>query len=425
MPEHKKGVVPRLRFPEFRNTGPWEEKRLGEICDVLQGYGFPEKFQGKKNGKYPFCKVSDITYAVNKTGGAIARAENYVDDEDIEALRARLVPIGATVFAKIGEALRLNKRALVSVECLIDNNVVGLRGRDNQTKDRFVFYLSQKIDLNEYCGGAVPAVNKSTLESIKLFVPEIEEQQKIADCLSSLDEVIELEAKKLEALKIHKKGLMQQLFPREGETTPRLHFPEFRNAGPWEVKSIKELSDKVTQGGTPNTSINEYWDGDIPWITPAEMGNDAEYHYIANTNRTISMLGLKNSSAELLPKNSVIISSRAPIGYVAINKLEMATNQGCKGIIPKVDVYYDFLYFCLLNAQRHLNDLGAGAGFKELSTSVLKKFQIPVPKLPEQQKIADCLSSLDRVIELEAQKLEALKTHKKGLLQQLFPQEVD
>ena len=212
---------------------------------------------------------------------------------------------------------------------------------------------------------------------------------------------------------------------RKEGVVPRLRFPEFRDAGPWEVKSIKELSDKVTQGGTPNTSINEYWDGDIPWITPAEMGNDAEYHYIANTNRTISMLGLKNSSAELLPKNSVIISSRAPIGYVAINKLEMATNQGCKGIIPKVDVYYDFLYFCLLNAQRHLNDLGAGAGFKELSTSVLKKFQIPVPKLPEQQKIADCLSSLDRVIELEAQKLEALKAHKKGLMQQLFPQEVD
>ena len=208
---------------------------------------------------------------------------------------------------------------------------------------------------------------------------------------------------------------------RKEGVVPRLRFPEFRDAGPWEVKSIKELSDKVTQGGTPNTSINEYWDGDIPWITPAEMGNDAEYHYIANTNRTISMLGLKNSSAELLPKNSVIISSRAPIGYVAINKLEMATNQGCKGIIPKVDVYYDFLYFCLLNAQRHLNDLGAGAGFKELSTSVLKKFQIPVPKLPEQQKIADCLSSLDRVIELEAQKLEALKAHKKGLMQLLFP----
>ena len=208
---------------------------------------------------------------------------------------------------------------------------------------------------------------------------------------------------------------------RKEGVVPRLRFPEFRDAGPWEVKSIKELSDKVTQGGTPNTSINEYWDGDIPWITPAEMGNDAESHYIAKTHRTISMLGLKNSSAELLPKNSVIISSRAPIGYVAINKLEMATNQGCKGIIPKVDVYYDFLYFCLLNAQRHLNDLGAGAGFKELSTSVLKKFQIPVPKLPEQQKIADCLSSLDRVIELEAQKLEALKAHKKGLMQLLFP----
>jgi len=223
---HKKGLMqqlfpregettPRLRFPEFRDAGPWEVKRLGEICDILQGYGFPEKFQGKTKGKYPFCKVSDITYAVNNTGGAIARAENYVDDEDIESLRARPIPIGATIFAKIGEALRLNKRALVSVECLIDNNVVALKGLDNQTKDHFVLYLSQKIDLNKYYGGAIPAVNKSTLESIKLSVPEVDEQQKIADCLTSLDEVIELQAKELDALKTHKKGLMQQLFPQE------------------------------------------------------------------------------------------------------------------------------------------------------------------------------------------------------------------
>ena len=210
---------------------------------------------------------------------------------------------------------------------------------------------------------------------------------------------------------------------RKKTAIPRLRFPEFRNAGPWEVKSIEEVSKKITQGGTPKTYVHEYWDGDIPWITPAEMGDDAGHHYVLSTNRTISRLGLENSSVELLPVNSVIISSRAPIGYVAINKVKIATNQGCKGIVPNSGTYFEFLYYSLLISQRRLNDLGAGGGFKEISIATLKTFQIPIPTLPEQKKIADCLSSIDELIELESQKLEALKAHKKGLMQQLFPQE--
>jgi len=202
---------------------------------------------------------------------------------------------------------------------------------------------------------------------------------------------------------------------------PELRFPKFRDAGPWEVKSIADLSERIAQGGTPATSVAEYWNGGIPWITPAEMGDDAATHYTSATVRTISAEGLRNSSAELLPVNSVIISSRAPIGYVTINSVEMATNQGCKGIVPCADVHHEFLYFGLLNAKTRLNDIGAGAGFKEISTSSLAAFQIPVPSLPEQQQIADCLTSLDDLIRAEEGRLGALKDHKRGLMQRLFP----
>jgi len=211
--------------------------------------------------------------------------------------------------------------------------------------------------------------------------------------------------------------------PEKKHIVPRLRFPEFRNAGPWEVRTLEDLSERITQGGTPDTSVPDYWNGEIAWITPAEMGDDAAHHYTEKTLRTITPSGLSNSSAVLLPVNSVIISSRAPIGYVTINKVPMATNQGCKGIVPKRGIYYEFLYFSLLHAKPRLNDLGAGAGFKEISASTLKAFSIAVPNYHEQQKIADCLSSLDEVIELEAKKLEALKAHKRGLLQQLFPRE--
>jgi len=223
---HKKGLMqqlfpregettPRLRFPEFRDAGPWEVKRLGDVCDVLQGYGFPHRFQGKQRGKYPFCKVSDVTRAVVENGGHITSAANYIDEEDLLELRAQPLPPGTTIFARIGEALRSNNRAITDVSCVIDNNVGGLKALQDIAIDYFVFCLAQRIDLNEHCGGAVPSVNKTTIESIKVAIPGAGEQQKIADCLSSLDELIELEAKKLEALQTHKKGLMQQLFPQE------------------------------------------------------------------------------------------------------------------------------------------------------------------------------------------------------------------
>jgi len=136
-----------------------------------------------------------------------------VNANDLATLRAKLIPIGATVFAKIGEALRLNRRAFVQCECLIDNNAVGLKAVPGVANDYFIYLLSQLINLNDHCGGAVPSVNKSTLEAIEVVVPEVDEQEKIAASMSYHDELIRNQEKKLGILKIHKAGLMQQLFP--------------------------------------------------------------------------------------------------------------------------------------------------------------------------------------------------------------------
>ena len=207
--------LPKLRFPEFQAASEWTQMPLSKICNVLQGYGFPTAFQGKTIGKYPFCKVSDISRAVAESGGVLAEAANYVDEEDLRKLRAKPVPKGATVFAKIGEALRLNRRAYVQRDCLIDNNATALKAIDatGTATDYFVYLLSQRIDLNKHCGGAVPSVNKSTLEEIEVIVPGPDEQKRIADCFGLLDDAIAVQSRKVEMFKIHKKGLMQQLFP--------------------------------------------------------------------------------------------------------------------------------------------------------------------------------------------------------------------
>ena len=146
----------------------------------------------------------------------------------------------------------------------------------------------------------------------------------------------------------------------------------------------------VVNGGTPKTGVAEYWGGDHQWITPAEMGKRSS-PFVSETERNLSGLGLANSSASLMQPYSVILSSRAPIGHLVINTVPMATNQGCKGLIPGKTIHYKFLYYYLGSIVDLLNALGTGATFRELSGSKLKEVPIPVPPFPEQQRIVGIL----------------------------------
>ncbi len=157
----------------------------------------------------------------------------------------------------------------------------------------------------------------------------------------------------------------------------------------WEVKTLGELCD-IVNGGTPKTGIEEYWGGQHQWITPAEMGKRSS-PYVSNSERTLTDLGLQNCSARPLPPYSVILSSRAPIGHLVINAAPMATNQGCKGLVPDKTLDHKFLFYFLGKSVELLNDLGTGATFKELSGGKLKEVPIPLPPLPEQQRIVALL----------------------------------
>lgn len=206
-------TCPRLRFPEFRNAPDWMLGKASDIVEVLQGYGFPESLQGNREGEFPFYKVSDISACIDAGGVSLDEANNHIDGDILNKLRAKLMPVGATVFAKIGEAIRSNKRAITSRPCLVDNNAAGIKAIAGLAHDRFVYYLWCQVPLIEYAGGVVPAVNKSAIEQVPVYYPKLDEQQHIADCLSSLDAVIVAESAQLTALKTHKQGLMQQLFP--------------------------------------------------------------------------------------------------------------------------------------------------------------------------------------------------------------------
>ncbi len=159
----------------------------------------------------------------------------------------------------------------------------------------------------------------------------------------------------------------------------------------WEIKTLGQVCD-IVNGGTPDTNISKFWYGDNLWITPKDMGK-LHSVFVDDTLRKITDEGLKNSSAKILPPNSIILSSRAPIGHLAINVKPISTNQGCKGLVPNKEIHFLYLYYFLYKSVDLLNSLGTGATFKELSSSKLSSVEIPIPSISEQLEIVSILDN--------------------------------
>ena len=159
----------------------------------------------------------------------------------------------------------------------------------------------------------------------------------------------------------------------------------------WEVKALGDVCE-IVNGGTPKSAVPEYWGGDVQWLTPKDMGK-LEGNYIAETPRKITELGLAKCSAKLAPAESLIMSTRAPIGHLAINTTPMAFNQGCRALVPSMNIDLKYLFFWMSANVLALNELGTGATFKELGAGALKAFQIPLPPLDEQKRIVAVLDA--------------------------------
>jgi type I restriction enzyme, S subunit len=262
-------------------------------------------------------------------------------------------------------------------------------------------------------------ISKDTFFGVEIPTPGRAEQKKIAECLSSVDELVAAQARKVGALKTHKKGLMQQLFPREGETQPRLRFPEFQNAAEWVSDSLGATFE-TTSGGTPSRTEKAYWNGDIPWITTSLV----DFQVICSAEEFISAEGMANSSAKLFPKGTVLMAMYGQgktRGQVALLGIEAATNQACAAILPRKGIDPYFVFTNLAARYDEIRGMSNSGGQENLSQGLIREIQFAFPpEEAEQRKVTSCLRSLDALIAAEAQKLEALKTHKKGLMQQLF-----
>jgi type I restriction enzyme S subunit len=175
----------------------------------------------------------------------------------------------------------------------------------------------------------------------------------------------------------------------------------------WGVKKLIEIGE-IGGGSTPSTKVKDYWDGDIPWITPKDLANH-DSRFISRGERNITRKAVIENSLKLYPEGTILLTSRAPIGYVALAKNPVTTNQGFKNIVPKEGTNSEFLYYLLINISEYLKDIAGGSTFEELTKEILKDVLIPFPPLPEQSRIATVLSWFDDLIEVKKRQNEILE----------------
>jgi len=259
------------------------------------------------------------------------------------------------------------------------------------------------------------AIKDAVFGEMPIPYPSKKIQKEIATFFNNLDESIALHQQELDALKQTKKGFLHKMFPKEGNKTPEIRFPDFKSE--WKDTTLNNMTN-IIGGGTPDTKEPTFWDGEIDWYSPTEIGKAI---YANGSARKITQLGLEKSSAKILPANKTILfTSRAGIGDTAILKKNGATNQGFQSLVVQNNCDIYFFYSMSEKIKKYALKNAAGSTFLEISGKNLGKMPILIPSFEEQSKIGEFFRQLDEVIELKEQELEALKQTKKGFLQKMF-----
>lgn len=408
---NKTALIPKLRFPEFKNTGVWEVKKLGDMLIKNTRKNKDNKYHliESVSNKYGFVKQDDF---FDKRVASKDTRNYYVIDKGTFAYNPSRIDVGSLAYKDEGNV------------SIISPLYVSFKVNNDFIIDKYLLFWFKTEDFAFQRqlfteGGVRNTLSFENLKKIKLPLPTLPEQQKIADFLSNLDEWIAAEEEKLTLLETYKKGLLQNLFPAEGQTVPHLRFPEFQNSGAWEVKRLGEVGE-FFGGGTPSTNKAEYWEGNVPWISSSDIHED-DIHNIS-INKYIHEKAVKATATKIIPKGSLLFVSRVGVGKLAVNKVELCTSQDFANFVPKKNISIVFLGYYWLSKKHLLISLNQGTSIKGFTKGDLETLKFSYPHdLTEQQKIADCLSALDEQIDAQRQKIELLQQHKKGLLQNLFP----
>ena len=405
---------PRIRFKEFNNK--WGNYKLGQLGSFKSGIGFPDSQQGGTEG-IPFFKVSDMNNIGNET--EMRNANNYVTQEQIVKNSWNVVKdTPAIIFAKVGAALMLNRKRLVTKTFLIDNNTMSYSLNKSWDKD-FGLTLFQTIYLPKYAQiGALPSYNASDIATIKVNVPNIQEQSAIGTLFRTLDDLLESYKDNLINYQSFKVTMLSKMFPKAGQRVPEIRLDGFE--GEWEIVKLGDNC-RIITGGTPRTGVKEFWSPkEIPWMSSGEINKKI----LNETEEMISCIGLENSSAKWVKQNSVLIALAGQgqtRGRVAINKIPLTTNQSIAAIETNDNIDFLFLYTDLSRRYDELRLISSGDGTRGgLNKTIISKLELNLPGLDEQQAIGAYFSNLDNLISSHQEKISQLEILKKKLLQDMF-----
>ena len=386
MQDKKQSLVPELRFPGFE--GEWEMKKFGELCKTITPSLKLQSSNYLKAGKYPIVDQSQslICGWTNDSKGLISNVPVIIFGDHTCVLKYIDFP-----FIQGADGVKI-----LSPQSGYDS--------------RFIYqsFLANPVIQDGY------KRHFSEFKEKTYMFPSLPEQQKIAECLSSVDNLIQAEADQLQALKDHKKGLMQQLFPQEGEITPKLRFPGFE--GEWEEKKFKDFTFSAGKKNKQNLPYERYSISNETGFCPQNDQFEGGGGYLKDIDCRMYIIVSPMSFAYNPARINV-----GSIGYQNLGKDVIVSS--LYEVFQTTDICDDtFLWqWFKSNAFRKMVvDVQEGGVRQYFYYNKLQECSIHLPSLPEQQKIAECLSSLDEGIAAQQEKVEALKEHKKGLMQKLF-----
>ena len=384
---------PRLRFKGF--TGAWEEKVLGEILNV--------------RNEFVDSSLYDLDVELENL---ISNSGILVGDTSVRTQTTSLFRKGDILFGRLRPYL--NKWWFAEKDGVKSGEIWALE-TSSEYSNFFAYLLVQSRKFLETAnitsGTKMPRADWRSLTAITFNFPSKPEQTHLGLFFRRLDSQIAESRAVLEKSRQLKKAMLAKMFPANGEKIPKIRFKGFE--GEWECRKLG-IEVEIIGGGTPDTTNSAYWNGDIDWYSPTEIGEAA---YANGSVKKITLLGLQKSSAQILPANrTVLFTSRASIGDMAILTKDGATNQGFQSFVvrEKLDVY--FLYTMGFKIKDYALKNASGSTFLEISKNTLSQMEFFVPSLKEQTQIGNFFRQLDETIALQTAEVEKLNQLKKGLL---------
>jgi len=430
------GLVPALRFPEFRDKGEWKSELFGEIYNFKTTNSLSRDKLNYEKGTVKNIHYGDIHTKFSTLFDIENEVVPYINPtESLEKIKPESFCVeGDMIFADASEDMDDIGKCIEIVSLNNEKLVSGLhtllaRQINKKLIVGFGGYLFKSSRIREQIrkesqGAKVLGLSGGRLSSITVVYPADEkEQQKIADCLASIDDLVAFETQKLDGLKAHKKGLMQQLFPAEGETLPKLRFPEFRGKGEWEETTLGQCLVRRPEYGINAPSV-PFAENLPTYLRITDISDDGRIRQ----DQRVSVA--KNVTDENYLEDGDIVLARTGASVGKAYKYRI--NDGrlvFAGFLIRVradeqKLNSEFLFHFLSTEQywRWVDFSSARSGQPGINGNEYASLPLQLPPtLKEQQKIADCLASIGELIAVQTQKIEVFKAHKKGLMQQLFP----